>query len=87
MSGRSVAWLARLDRDQEVASSNLAAPTIQGTMPRIRLNSSTDENRYPFLFLLRSIVLQALEQGLDIAISTYGHPYGHEGEDAECAEK
>ncbi|MGA0437606.1 MAG: hypothetical protein ACO3PO_08530, partial [Limisphaerales bacterium] len=83
----SVAWLARLDRDQEVASSNLAAPTIQGTMPRLRLNSSSDENRCPLLFLFRSIVLQALEQGLDIAISTYGHPYGHEGEDAECTEK
>jgi len=56
-------------------------------MPRLRLNSSSDENRCPLLFLFRSIVLQALEQGLDIAISTYGHPYGHEGEDAECTEK
>ncbi len=27
-TGRSAAWLARLVRDQEVASSNLAAPTI-----------------------------------------------------------
>ncbi len=32
-SGRSVAWLARLDRDQEVASSNLAAPTILSFRP------------------------------------------------------
>ncbi len=28
MSGRSVAWLARLFRVQEVVSSNLTAPTI-----------------------------------------------------------
>ena len=33
-SGRSVAWLARLFRVQEVVSSNLTAPTIlQGSGP------------------------------------------------------
>ena len=32
MSGRSVAWLARLFRVQEVVSSNLTAPTIQSTL-------------------------------------------------------
>ena len=30
-SGRSVAWLARLLGVQEVVSSNLTAPTIQGS--------------------------------------------------------
>jgi hypothetical protein len=34
VSGRSVAWLARLFRVQEVVSSNLTAPTILFSKPK-----------------------------------------------------
>ena len=36
-SGRSVAWLARLFRVQEVVSSNLTAPTIFLNLARMKL--------------------------------------------------
>jgi tRNA (guanine-N7-)-methyltransferase len=62
MSGRSVAWLARLFRVQEVVSSNLTAPTIFHSPMQQLIDQTiqTSSLLYEFQSILKPIDLSAL---------------------------